>query len=92
MEEKKLMKPHSMNWQERKQGKITGVKDVYSFDDTAVVLETEQGRLTIKGKELHISRLMLEQGEVEMEGRVESILYSGNGAPEKGSMFKRLFR
>lgn len=92
MEEKKLMKPHSIHWQERMQGQITGVKDVFSFDDTAVVLETEQGRLTIKGKDLHISRLLLEQGEVEMEGRVESILYSGNIPSEKGSLLRRMFR
>lgn len=92
MEEKKNLKPHSITWQERMQGRITGVKDVFSFDETSVVLETEQGRLTVKGKDLHISRLMLEQGEVEMEGRPESIQYSGSSPAEKGSLLRRLFR
>lgn len=92
MEEKKNLKPHSITWQERMQGRITGVKDVFSFDETSVVLETEQGRLTIKGKDLHISRLMLEQGEVEMEGQPESIQYSGSSSVEKGSLLRRLFR
>ena len=36
---------------------ITGICDVVSFDENAVVLDTDMGLLTIKGKELHVSRL-----------------------------------
>lgn len=92
MEEKKSMKPHSIVWHDRKRGSVTGVTDVLSFDENAVVLETEQGRLTVKGKDLHIGRLTLEQGEVEMEGNVDSILYSGSSPAKKGNMIKRMFR
>lgn len=92
MEEKKNLKPHSIQWKERKQGSISGVTDVLSFDENVVILETEQGMLTLKGKDLHIGRLLLEQGEVELEGMIESITYSGSRPGKKGSLRKRLFQ
>lgn len=92
MEERKIIKPHNIIWKDRKQGSITGVKDVVSFDENSVILETELGMLTIKGKELHVGRLMLEQGEVELDGHVDSIVYSGSGPEKKGSLMKRMFR
>lgn len=92
MEEKKNVRPHSISWRDRKQGSVTGVTDVLSFDEGCIVLETEQGMLTIKGKELHIGKLMLDQGEVEMEGMVESMVYSGSNPARKGSLVKRMFR
>lgn len=92
MEEKKNVKPHSISWRDRKQGSVTGVTDVLSFDENCVVLETEQGMLTIKGKALHIGKLTLDQGQVEMEGMVESMVYSGSNPARKGSLLKRMFR
>ena len=92
MEEKRTVKPHSILWKDRKQGSVTGVTDVISFDETCVILETEQGVLTVKGKDMHVGRLYLDQGEVDMEGEIESIVYSGHGAGKKGSMLKRMFR
>lgn len=92
MEEKTNRKPHSVYWKDRKQGTVTGVTDVLSFDETTVVLETEQGMMTLKGKNLHIGRLTLEQGEVELEGELDSIVYSGSRPGKKGSLMKRMFR
>lgn len=92
MEEIRNRKPHSVMWKDRKQGTVTGVSDVLSFDEHSVILETEQGMMTIKGKDLHISRLMLEQGEVEMEGNIDSVAYSGTNPAKKGSLMKRMFR
>ena len=34
---------------------ISGVKDVFSFDDQIVILETNLGMLTIKGENLRIN-------------------------------------
>lgn len=92
MEEKKSVRPHSIVWSDRKAGSITGVTDVLSFDEDSVVLRTEQGMLTVKGKDLHIGRLTLEKGEVEMEGRVDSLTYSGSDPAKKGSLVRRMFR
>ena len=59
---------HKLILQNRGKGNITGICDVVSFDENAVVLDTDMGLLTIKGKELHVSRLTLEKGEVEIRG------------------------
>ena len=48
----------------------------------------------IKGDELHVSRLTLEKGEVDIDGRIDSLTYSDAGAVgRKGeSLLTRLFR
>lgn len=73
---------------------ITGVSDVLSFDVSEVLLETEQGMLMMKGKDLHVNRLMLDKGEVDVDGRIDSLTYSESaGYGSKGeSIFSRLFR
>lgn len=73
---------------------LTGVKDVLAFDIHEVLLETEQGMLTLKGDDLHVSRLSLDQGEVDVDGRIDSLVYSEtSGYGQKGeSFFARLFR
>lgn len=92
MEERNSIKPHGIIWKDRKNGSISGVKDVISFDESCVILETEQGRLVLKGKDLHIGKLTLERGEVELDGRIDSMVYTGSSPAKKGSVMKRLFQ
>jgi len=61
----------------RKSGSFTGVTDVVNFDANEIILDTELGRLTIKGKELHVNRLDLQKKEVEIDGTVDMLQYSG---------------
>lgn len=76
MEDNKIIKSHKIVLGNRKTGTITGVLDVISFDIAEVLLETEQGMLHIKGKDLHVNRLNLEKGEVDVEGTIDAISYS----------------
>ena len=50
---------HKLILQNRKSGSFTGVTDVVNFDANEIILDTELGRLTITGKELHVNRLDL---------------------------------
>ena len=61
----------------RNSGSFTGVKDVLNFDSGEIILDTELGRLTIKGNNLHVNRLDLEKKEVEIDGTVELLQYAG---------------
>lgn len=94
MDEKQLPRAHKIAVVGRKSGTVTGISDVLSFDENEILLDTDMGMLTIKGKELHISRLSLELGEADLEGKVESISYSDKGHKKKqeGSLITRLFR
>ncbi|MGO5550176.1 sporulation protein YabP [Wansuia hejianensis] len=83
---------HRLTLSQRKEGTITGVVDVFSFDEHEILLKTSQGMLTVKGKELHVSRLELEKGEVDLEGQVDALLYTGQEPKQKqGSLLSRLF-
>ncbi|MBS6955210.1 MAG: sporulation protein YabP [Enterocloster asparagiformis] len=94
MEEKLNGRLHKLVFQNRSAGSITGIVDVVSFDENAIVLDTDMGLLTIKGKELHVSRLTLEKGEVDVDGTIDSMTYSSNEALRKSgeSLFSRLFK
>lgn len=88
-----VTKQHKMTLVNRKSCSLTGITDVIAFDDKEVILETQMGTLWIKGDKLHMKRLTLEQGEVEVDGVVDSYLYSGQKSFEqKESFFGRLFR
>ena len=59
---------HHIVLKERKSATLTGVKEVLSFDSEEVQLDTIRGHLAIKGKGLHVRRLTLERGEVDIDG------------------------
>ena len=66
---------------------ISGVLDVFSFDDQVVILETELGLLTVKGENLRINKLSIETSEVIVEGSICSINYSEKELDKKNSSF-----
>ena len=85
---------HRMVLCNREKGTLTGILDVISFDENTIVLDTDMGLLTIRGKDLHVSRLTLEKGEVDIEGRTDSLIYSsGDGHRKSGQPFlAKLFK
>lgn len=84
---------HRVSINQRRECSINGIKDVKSFDEKVIILETEQGILTIKGDELHVGRLTIEKGEIEITGRIDSFVYSEEKSLSKGSgsVISRLF-
>jgi sporulation protein YabP len=74
--------------------RLQGVKDVLAFDTNHVVLETLEGMLTIAGSEMHVSRLTLDQGEIDVDGKVDSFVYTENSSfSQKGmGILARMFR
>ena len=92
MEEKKTRSPHRLTLEKRQTALLTGVTEVNSFDEKEIRLMTAEGGLQIKGENLHMRQLDLEQGNVEIEGKVDSLIYQKKGIPEKESLLKRMFR
>lgn len=87
-------KAHKVSMNNRRNVSITGVNDVLSFDVKEVLLETELGMLMMKGADLHISRLSLEKGEVDVEGKIDSLTYSEHDsfAKKSESLLGKLFK
>lgn len=67
---------HKLVVNNRNTSMVTGVLDVLSFDLNEILLETEQGMLMVKGTDMHVNRLNLEKGEVDLSGNIDSISYS----------------
>ena len=75
METTAVQKSHKLVLNNRKTGLVTGVLDVLSFNLNEILLETEQGMLMVKGTDLHVNRVNLEKGEIELSGNIDSISY-----------------
>jgi len=82
-------KHHSLSLDGRNRLSISGVEDVSGFDESLVVLSTAQGDLNIRGRELHIERIDLDAGELELHGHVQELSY--DEPSRSGSFWSRLF-
>ena len=91
MSEEKQVEIHSFIMENRKKLTLTGVRDVESFDENNVTMDTVQGSLTIKGEGLHISGFNRETGDLSMDGFVSSAQYS-DSKKQSGSVLSRIFK
>jgi len=92
---KQMINRHKLVIDNREKIEIYGVLHVDSFDDREIILETEQGLLAMRGEELHIKNLNLEQGELTVEGFFLELAYSEMKGLRKDrgkSFFERLFK
>jgi len=95
MDEKiKTAKAHKIMTDNRRKAEISGVNDVISFDLNTILLETDYGMITIKGSNLHVNRLSVEKGEVDIDGKLDGINYSDiSNYTKKGESFiSRMFK
>jgi sporulation protein YabP len=80
---------HSLNMLNREKLNLTGVQDVSGFDESLIVLVTSLGPLTIRGEELHIDKIDLNAGQLEVRGRVSELSYEEPA--HEGGFWSRLF-
>ncbi|MDR1892028.1 MAG: sporulation protein YabP [Oscillospiraceae bacterium] len=91
-EEKRSIKlPHNLVMEDRKTLMITGVSDVDSFDDQTVVVYTDLGELTVRGSNLHIGKLSVETGELNITGNIFALGYTDD-REKRGGILGRLFK
>lgn len=94
VEDKKVVKKiHNVILEDRHALTVSGVSDVDSFDEEAVVLYTEMGELTVRGTALHMNKLNVESGEVSIEGDIQSLSYRDDSPRSSGGgFFGRIFK
>ena len=88
--EKQPTLPHKLTLNERNNLTMTGVTEVVSFDDTAVILHTGLGTLLVQGKDLKLKTLQPEGGQVVITGKISALSYE-EPRPMVG-FWRRLFR
>jgi len=75
-EERKKTVKQNIVMENREKLKISGVNDVEYFNEDAIVALTELGRLQIKGANLKVSSLNLENSELCIEGYINQLDYA----------------
>lgn len=82
--------PHELRLQDRVKLSVSGVQEVESFDENAVMLHTARGILIIRGEGLHLQTLSIDGGLVTVDGSIDALTYE---EPQKtGGFFRRIFR
>lgn len=81
----------------REQATVEGVIHVDSFDDREIILETDLGMMGIRGEDLHIKQLSLDEGFLSIEGVIKTVDYLedglvGSARGKRKSLFDRLFK
>lgn len=97
MEDKKIVASgktlnHNVIMENREKVVITGIIDIHSFDDELVLTETEMGILTIKGKDLKMNKLNLDNTELVVEGQIGMLQYNEVDSMKKGGVFNKIFK
>lgn len=93
LEEKNVIKlPHNIILEDRKMLSVSGVEDIDSFDENMVVVFTQMGELTIRGRNLHINKLNVDTGELTMDGEIFALIYSEQPEKKQSGVFSKMFR
>ena len=80
--------PHALALNQRSKLTMTGVTEVVSFDELAVVLHTALGTLVVQGRDLQLKALSPDGGNVAIEGTISAVVYEEPKKP--GGWLRRL--
>ena len=70
------MEENNIVIENREKMTISGVTEVYSFDDQVIIVETNLGLLTIKGENLKINKLNIDTSDFSLNGKILGVYYS----------------
>lgn len=89
----KIITNQNVIMENREKISVTGVVDIHSFDDELVLAQTDLGILTIKGDDLKMNKLNLENNELIIEGKIMAVAYSDiNNSNKKTGIMNKLFK
>lgn len=96
MEEKKtyqeIKTSHNVIIEGRRKMSISAVTEVGAFDESFVALKTQAGHLEISGSNLHVNKLSVETGDVEIEGKISGCVYKEHDKSGSTSFWGRMFK
>ncbi len=92
MEQQKEKITTTLSLKNRSSLAIDGVTDIVSSDEAAVYLDTVDGGLEITGSNLHIISMNVGNGEITLEGNIDSISYHDKTQTQKTGFLARMFK
>jgi sporulation protein YabP len=87
MEQRGVNAHHQLSLINREKLTLDGVVNVGSYDQNELILETTAGVLLIKGDDLHLTQLNLDQGKVGLTGTVNALIYSNESLAQRSKGF-----
>lgn len=87
-----IEKDHQLKINNRKLLEITGVREVDSFDNEEFLLETVMGYLIIRGHNLQLKNLDVNDGIVSIKGKVYELSYVDDQQEKAKGFFSKLFK
>ncbi|WP_251860663.1 sporulation protein YabP [Clostridium sp. Marseille-Q2269] len=83
----------NLNLESRKKLVLSGVNEVISFNEEEITLKTTLGDLDIKGSNLKMNKLDVQNGDVIIIGSINSCVYLNNESKaNRSSIFSKLFK
>lgn len=71
---------------------VTDVSDIDSFNDNTILVALKSGGLLIKGQELHIQMLNLEEGKVIITGTINGSLYTEKKDKQEKNLLRKILK
>ena len=85
LDENRKQVKHTLHMERRNRVVLTGVLDVSSFHENEIILKTDSGVMVITGEALHIGTLLIEDGRLDIHGRIDGIIYE-NGRKSRRTL------
>ena len=63
---------------------ITGVDEIFSYDDRSIVLSVCGTKTVVEGEELRVTVLSVEDGRISAVGRINGVVCEEDISPKKG--------
>jgi len=92
MTENMKFKNQNILVEDRNRITITGVEQVESFNDNTIILKTIKGGMIIKGENLNVDKLNLDDGNVKISGIINGINYVDKDLSQKGNLIGKIFK
>ncbi|MDD2189751.1 MAG: YabP/YqfC family sporulation protein [Eubacteriales bacterium] len=86
------MDTHVVNIDNRERVSVTEVIDIESFNEEIILLILKNGGLVIKGEDLHIQKLDLEEGKVLISGAIGSAVYTEKKDRQEKGFLKKILK
>ncbi len=78
---------------DRKKVSLSGLKKLVSFDPEEFVMDTNLGPLVLKGNNLEIVKLDIIDGNLQIKGKINSLVYlDGKDSKKDNSILAKLFK
>jgi sporulation protein YabP len=83
---------HIVSIDNRERISVTDVTDIESFNEELILLILKNGGLIIKGQDLHIQKLDLEEGRVLITGAIGSATYTEKKDKQEKGFLKKILK